>query len=69
MCLAIPGKVVAIKKKKALIDYGDEEREADISLVDCQEGDYVLVSNRIVIDTVPPEEAEASLKMYRDAVS
>jgi hydrogenase expression/formation protein HypC len=68
MCLAVPGKVIAIKGSTATIDYIDEKREADCSLIKCKIGDYVLVSNRMVIDLVPEEEAVESLKMYKKAL-
>ena len=68
MCLAVPGKVIKIVSNIATIDYGDEKREADCSLISCKPGEYVIVSNRIVIDKVPEKEAVESLKMYRDAV-
>jgi len=69
MCLAIPGKILEIKDNIALIDYGDEKREADCSLVKCKVGEYVIVSNKIVIDKVPEKEAIESLKMYNRAVN
>lgn len=47
MCLAIPGKIIEIIKNKdgdvAVVDYGGLKKEANISLVDVKEGDYVLV--------------------------
>ncbi len=67
MCLAIPGKIVDITKDTALIEYGKEKREANCSLIDCKVGDYVIVSNMMVIDKVDKKEAEESLKMYSEA--
>ncbi|MCM2325347.1 MAG: HypC/HybG/HupF family hydrogenase formation chaperone [Candidatus Woesearchaeota archaeon] len=67
MCLAVPGKVIGIKGNTATLDYGSEKREADCSLMPCKIGEYVIVSNRMVIDKVDEKEAVASLKMYADA--
>jgi len=67
MCLAVPGKIVKIKDNIAIIDYIDEKREADCSLLDCKVGDYVIVSNKVVIDKIEKKEAIESLKMYRRA--
>ena len=37
MCLAVPGKIIEIKDNKtAVIDYIDEKREANCSLLDCK---------------------------------
>ncbi len=68
MCLAVPGKIIEIKDKKAIIDYIDEKREADCSLIKCNPGEYVIVSNGMVIDKILEKEALESLKMYQDAV-
>ena len=46
MCLAIPSKIIKINKKEssALVDYGDgTKRRINISLVNANIGDYVLV--------------------------
>ncbi|MEK6917152.1 MAG: HypC/HybG/HupF family hydrogenase formation chaperone [Nanoarchaeota archaeon] len=69
MCLAVPGKIIEIKKNIATIDYGSEKREADCSLLNCKVGDYVIVSNKVVIDKLNKKEAEESLEMYKKAVS
>lgn len=68
MCLAIPGKILEIKKDIAVIDYGSEKREANCSLIKCEVGDYVIVSNQMIIDKVDKKEAEESLCMYSEAV-
>jgi|SaaInlStandDraft_3_1057020.scaffolds.fasta_scaffold183620_1 hydrogenase expression/formation protein HypC len=69
MCLAVPGKIIEIKDNKtAVIDYIDEKREANCSLLDCKIGEYVIISNGMVIDKIPENEAIESLKMYKDAV-
>ncbi|MBT4648178.1 HypC/HybG/HupF family hydrogenase formation chaperone [archaeon] len=69
MCLAVPGKILEIKDKTAILDYGSEKREADCSLIECKVGDYVIVSNKMIIDKISKIEAEESLKMYRDAIN
>jgi hydrogenase expression/formation protein HypC len=69
MCLAIPGKIIEINKDQAVIDYGNEKRKANCSLIKCDVGDYVIVSNQMVIDKINKKEAEESLKMYSEAIS
>ena len=68
MCLAIPGKIIEIKDDSAIIDYGNEKRQANCSLIKCKVEDYVIVSNQMVIDKVNKKEAEESLSMYSAAV-
>ncbi len=67
MCLAIPGKVVEIGENKFVIDYGSEKRVVQMSVIeDLKIGDYVIVSNKIIINKVPNEEAEKYLEMISE---
>jgi len=54
MCLAIPGKIIEIKKEEniAIVDYGGLKKEANLSLVDAKIGDYVLVHVGFAIQKV-----------------
>ena len=66
MCLAIPGKVVEIKGRKAIIDYGGVIREADISLVDAKKGDYVIVHAGFAIQVIDEKEAKETIKIFEE---
>ena len=66
MCLAIPGKVVEIKGRKAIIDYGGVMREADISLVDAKKGDYVIVHAGFAIQVIDEKEAKETIKIFEE---
>ncbi len=62
MCLAIPGKVLAINGDTAIIDYEAEQREAGTALVpDVKVGDYVLVQAKMIVQVIPEAEAKAAL--------
>ena len=72
MCLAIPGKIIEIDKKreKAKIDYGDgTKRKANISLVDVKIGDYVLVHAGFAIEKLDEKEAQDTLNLFREMLS
>jgi hydrogenase expression/formation protein HypC len=44
MCLAIPARVMSIVGDKAQVDFGEKVlREVNVTLVDAEVGDYVLV--------------------------
>ena len=60
MCFTIPGKIVRIEpgKEKAIVAYGKEHREAAIVDGSVKVGDYVIVQGKIILQTVPKEEAE-----------
>lgn len=70
MCLAIPGKIISIEKKdeneKFVIDYGAEKREALGSAIDVKKGDYVIVSNKIIVTKVSEEDAKNFYSMLNE---
>ncbi len=65
MCLAIPGKIVAIEKDMATVDYGSEKRQAKIIVGDFKIGDFVIVQAKIVIEKVPPEQVSSWLELVK----
>ena len=68
MCLAIPGKIVAIDGKKATIEYSVGNRIAylDPSLP-VVIGDYVIVQMMTVMQKITEEEALSSLEAWKEA--
>jgi len=72
MCLAIPGKIVEIDKKKehATVNYGEgTKRHANITLVDVKKGDYVLVHAGFAIQVLDEKEARETLDLFREMLS
>ena len=65
MCLNIPGKIIQADKNNFIIDYGSEKRKVSMSLVDVKPGDWVLVSNKIIVVKVPEEEAKRFLEIIK----
>ena len=66
MCLAIPGKIIKINGDKAVINYNGLEKSANISLVDVQINDYVIVHAGFAIEKLPKEEAKETLKYFQN---
>jgi len=67
MCLAIPAKVLATKGNTAKVDFGDgTTRDVNISLVDVQVGEYVIVHAGFAIQVMNLEEAEETLKLWNE---
>jgi hydrogenase maturation factor len=62
MCFTVPGKLISVVKKDGedvfIVDYGSEKREAIKTAVDVNVGDYVIMSNKIIITKLEKEEAE-----------
>jgi len=72
MCLAVPGKIVDIdtKDESATVDYGDgTKRKANITLVEVEIGDYVLVHAGFAIQVLDEKEAEETLDLFREMLS
>lgn len=68
MCLAIPGRIVAVDRAepslpKAEVDYGDRRRTAQLVYVpEAEVGDYVIVQAGFAVRIVSAAEAEESLR-------
>ena len=58
MCVALPGKVIEIKERDAVVDFNENQVTARAGLVDVKVGDYVLVHAGCVIQKVTQQEME-----------
>jgi len=66
MCLAVPGKVVKIEGKKAIIAYFDQERQAMVAETRIKKGDWVMVQMGIIVKKLTDEEARGSLEAWEE---
>lgn len=72
MCLAIPGRVVAITggegfDRKAVLDFDGVQQEASLAyLPDTKVGDYLLVHVGFALTRLDPDEAERILAEIRE---
>jgi len=66
MCLAIPAKVVEVKKDVATVDILGEKREVKINLVKPKVGDYVIVQFGFITEVIDKKVAEVSLKAWKE---
>lgn len=67
MCLAIPGKIVEISGKKAVVDFGGLKRKADISLIEeCAVNDFVLVHVGFAIQKVDEVTARETYRLLSE---
>jgi hydrogenase expression/formation protein HypC len=63
MCLAIPGEIVSIDGKKAMVNFGGIKRMVDLSfLEETKVGDWVLVHVGFAIQLIDKESAH---EVYR----
>ncbi|TVO74222.1 HypC/HybG/HupF family hydrogenase formation chaperone [Sedimenticola selenatireducens] len=70
MCLAIPGKVVALDEATdmATVSVGNVKKDVSIALVeDVNLGDYLLIHVGYALNKISEEEAANTLKMFEEA--
>ena len=58
MCVALPGKVIEVNGRDALVDFNGNQVTARAGLVDIKVGDYVLVHAGCVIQKVSKQDME-----------
>lgn len=67
MCLAIPGKVIGLEGNEAKVDFGEGTmRSVNVSLVDAEIGQYVIVHAGFAIQVLDEEEAKESLAIWQE---
>ena len=67
MCLAIPAKVVEVQGNVAKAEFGRGViRNVDVTLVDVEVGQYVLVHAGYAINVINRKEAEETLQLWEE---
>ncbi len=67
MCLGIPARVVKVEGNRALLDLRGKEMMADASMVTVSPGEYVVSYAGLIIQVLPPEEAQETLRLLEQA--
>jgi len=65
MCLAVPGKVISIEGKEAVVDFLGTRRTVRVDLVEARVGDHVIVHVGYAIDVLDEESAAETLALFR----
>lgn len=65
MCLAIPAKILEINGDIAKVDFGGVLREVDITLVDANIDDYVIVHAGFAIEVLEEKDAQYTLDLFK----
>lgn len=68
MCLAVPGKVVAINGETGYVDFGGVIRQTNVSMVDVNIGDWVIIHAGFAIEVLDEKEAEETLALWNDVL-
>ena len=66
MCVALPGKVIEIYEKDALVDFSGNRVRAISGLVPIAVGDYVLVHAGCILQKLSVGEAQDLIDLFKD---
>ena len=67
MCLGIPGKVIEIKDKNAVVEILGATREISVELLrNVDIGNYVLIHAGCAIQVLDEEEAVATIQLFNE---
>lgn len=66
MCVALPGKVVEVGEKDAVVDFNGNQVTARLGLVEINVGDYVLVHAGCILQKVSPSDAMSLTELMKD---
>lgn len=67
MCLAFPGKIINIDDQHATVDFDGIQKKINISLVEVEKGDHVIVHAGFAIEKLSNEDAWVILGEYEKA--
>lgn len=66
MCVAIPGRVIALDENRATVDFEGNSLTARVGLVPVKEGDRVLVHAGMVIQVLREKEADELAALFAE---
>jgi len=67
MCLAVPARVVSIEGQEAEVDLSGVRRRISVVLTpEVRVGDYVVLHTGFAINVLDEQEAEETLKLFRE---
>ena len=66
MCVALPGKVMEIFEKDAVVDFNGNHVRAIAGLVPISVGDYVLVHAGCILQKLSVGEAQDMIKLFEE---
>ena len=66
MCVAMPGKVVSVSERTALVDFNGNRVNARTGLVKIEPGDNVLVHAGCILQKVSDREMEEMYKIMEE---
>ena len=68
MCLALPGKIIAINDDIGDVDFGGVTKQTNISMVDAKVGDWVIIHAGFAIEVMDEEDAQETISLWNDVL-
>lgn len=68
MCLAIPGKVISIDGETGNIDFGGVIKQTNLSMVEADVGDWVVIHAGFAIEVMDEEDAQETIKLWNEVL-
>jgi len=68
VCLAVPGKIISVSGDVGNIDFGGVVRQANLTMVEANIGDWVVVHAGFAIETMDEEEAMKTLELWKEVL-
>jgi hydrogenase expression/formation protein HypC len=67
MCLAVPARVLSIEGHEASVDLSGVRRQISVVLTpEVRVGDYVVIHSGFAINVLDQQEAEETLRLFRE---
>jgi hydrogenase expression/formation protein HypC len=66
MCVALPGKVLKVDGRKAVVDFNGNSVEAEAGLVRIKPGDSVLVHAGCILQVLTESDYSALTELFRE---
>ncbi len=68
MCLAIPGKITSINGETADVDFGGVTKQTNVSMVDANVGDWVVIHAGFAIEVMDEEDAQETIRLWNEVL-
>ena len=68
MCLAIPGKIIAINGDIGDVDFGGVTKQTNISMVEANVGDWVVIHAGFAIEVMDEEDAQETIRLWNEVL-
>ena len=64
--MAIPGKIVSIEGNMGNVDFGGVTRQANLSMVEANVGDWAVVHAGFAIQIMDEEDAQETIRLWNE---